>query len=113
MTEIDYGFVDSNNLLLEIIKFNEGDIESIEFNKKQFNAAAYYLLNEPHGPAVPKRSIWISNENYFTPGKPFNTWLWDEKKYIWVSPIPYPIDGQTYTWSDEIVNWVQVQSTIV
>jgi hypothetical protein len=40
-----------------------------------------------------------------TPEKPFNDFIWDGN--YWVPPIPYPSDGKSYQWSDNISNWIE------
>ena len=41
----------------------------------------------------------------FIPPKPFNSWTLNEQTCIWEAPIPYPTDGQRYTWNEETQNW--------
>ena len=44
----------------------------------------------------------------FISPKPFQDWLLDDFSCCWVSPIPYPNDGNQYIWDDTIHNWVIV-----
>jgi hypothetical protein len=41
----------------------------------------------------------------FIPPKPFESWILNEEKYCWKSPIPYPQDGNSYFWSEEDIEW--------
>lgn len=43
----------------------------------------------------------------FIPPKPFNSWILDENTCIWVSPKPYPTDGEFYVWDEAKKNWVK------
>lgn len=41
----------------------------------------------------------------FIPPKPFDSWILNEETCLWNSPIPYPNDGNSYIWNEEILNW--------
>jgi hypothetical protein len=41
----------------------------------------------------------------FIPPKFFNSWILNETTCLWEAPIPYPKDGQMYTWNEQIKNW--------
>jgi hypothetical protein len=41
----------------------------------------------------------------FIPPKPYSSWLLNEESCQWESPIPYPQDGNKYTWNETIKNW--------
>ena len=47
---------------------------------------------------------WDSENNAFYAPKPFASWSLDEN-YIWQAPIPYPDDGEAYTWNEENQSW--------
>lgn len=106
MNEFKYGFVDINNYLLEIINFEENDTETMETVKSFLNAENYYELNEPFGPAVIGKSIWTGE--YFTPGSPYEKWVWNNEQNLWVAPFDPPNDDKIYDWSDNLVAWVEV-----
>lgn len=42
----------------------------------------------------------------FIPPKPFDSWVLDEATCLWTAPLPYPEDGQTYTWDEDAGDWV-------
>jgi hypothetical protein len=44
----------------------------------------------------------------FIPPQPYPSWLLDENTGLWNSPIPYPEDGNIYTWDEENGVWVEV-----
>ena len=44
----------------------------------------------------------------FIPPKPFESWLLVEETCLWEAPIPYPEDGETYTWDEDAGDWMQV-----
>jgi hypothetical protein len=41
----------------------------------------------------------------FIAPKPYSSWLLNEESCQWESPIPYPQDGNKYTWNETIKNW--------
>lgn len=41
------------------------------------------------------------------PKKPYPSWVYNSEIKNWVAPVPYPEDFQTYSWSEELVSWVQ------
>jgi hypothetical protein len=44
----------------------------------------------------------------FIPPKPYNSWVLNEETCLWDAPIPYPEDGETYTWDEEQGDWTQI-----
>ena len=44
----------------------------------------------------------------FIPPKPFESWVLDEATCLWEAPIPYPEDGESYTWDESLGDWVEV-----
>jgi hypothetical protein len=46
-----------------------------------------------------------AQRNAFIPPKPFPSWLLDEDTCRWEAPIPYPTDGERYTWDEAAQSW--------
>ena len=44
----------------------------------------------------------------FIPVKPFESWVLDEDTCLWVAPVPYPGDGESYTWDEDAGDWIAV-----
>lgn len=42
----------------------------------------------------------------FIPPKPYASWLLDEGTCQWEAPVPYPVDGEQYTWDEATTSWV-------
>jgi len=42
----------------------------------------------------------------FIPPKPFESWLLDDDTCLWGAPVPYPTDGNPYTWNENQQAWV-------
>ncbi len=47
--------------------------------------------------------------NAFIPPPPFDSWILNEDTCLWESPIPYPEDGNIYTWDESTQNWAVVE----
>ena len=46
----------------------------------------------------------------FIPPKPFESWVLDEYTCLWVAPVPYPEDGEPYSWDESEGSWVAIPS---
>jgi hypothetical protein len=44
----------------------------------------------------------------FIPPKPFESWILDDDSCLWVAPVPYPEDGESYVWDTDAGDWVVV-----
>jgi hypothetical protein len=51
--------------------------------------------------------------NVFIAPQPFPSWVLNEESFIWVPPLPYPIDGGAYFWNEETGVWVEVEDEAV
>lgn len=40
----------------------------------------------------------------------FSSWVFNEDKCVFESPIPYPQDDKYYRWEESIINWVEVSN---
>jgi hypothetical protein len=45
----------------------------------------------------------------FIPPKPHPNWLLNEDTCLWESPVPYPADGEPYTWDEESQSWLPTE----
>jgi hypothetical protein len=46
----------------------------------------------------------------FIPPKPFESWVLNNYTCLWEAPEPYPEDGESYVWDEEVTDWVVVPS---
>jgi hypothetical protein len=46
----------------------------------------------------------------FIPPKPFESWVLNNYTCLWEAPEPYPTDGESYTWDEDVTDWVVVPS---
>lgn len=104
--EINYGFIDSNNVLIGTSVCVENDIETIERIKEEYSAVAYHPIGNVA--ACVGSSLWIGDE--FTIGSPFPSWVWNNSVKVWEPPIPYPSTDEKdiYDWDEDSVSWVKL-----
>ena len=41
----------------------------------------------------------------FIPQKPYASFILNEDTCLWEPPVPYPTDGEQYTWNEEDLQW--------
>ena len=46
----------------------------------------------------------------FVPPKPYDSWVLNEDTCLWDPPVPYPDDGNDYTWDEETTSWVAAET---
>ncbi len=44
--------------------------------------------------------------NAFIPPAPYPSWVIDENTCVYEAPVPYPDDGNSYGWNEQMDNWV-------
>ncbi len=54
---------------------------------------------------------WDSENDAFIAPQPFPSWSLNEN-YVWESPIPYPEDGNIYSWNEDNQEWKIVELTV-
>jgi hypothetical protein len=50
------------------------------------------------------------SKDVFIPPKPYESWILDEENNIWNSPVPCPQDDKLYTWNEDTISWVEIES---
>lgn len=51
--------------------------------------------------------IYRQDKDAFIPKKPHESWVLDEQKLEWKSPVPEPKDGKRYHWDEANKVWKQ------
>jgi hypothetical protein len=46
----------------------------------------------------------------FIPPKPFASWVLNNETAQWEAPVPMPEDDKMYSWDEETISWVEVQT---
>jgi len=48
-----------------------------------------------------------ATNDVFYPPRPYNSWYISEgTNWTWTPPVPYPTDGNVYTWNEAATNWI-------
>ena len=121
-----YAYLDENNIVtMVIVGKNEdeapGDWETYYGAKRtSYNTrgGVYYdpNTNEP-GPDQSKAFrknyagigyTYDSTRDAFIPPQPYPSWVLDETSCLWEAPVPYPTDGNRYSWDEATQNWIEI-----
>lgn len=115
-----YAFLDQNNIVTEVIVGKNENEEGINWEQHYGNfrgqvckRTSYNTIGGVHvlgGTPFRKNYAGIgdtydSQRDAFIGPKPFNSWVLNETTCLWEAPIPYPTDGQRYSWNEETQNW--------
>jgi hypothetical protein len=111
--------LDENNVVLEVhaVHNNELLVDGVESEAKGIE----FLVNWSGGytnwkqtsynARIRKNTAGIgytydSTRDAFIPPQPYASWILDEQTCLWNSPVPYPDDGNRYTWDESTTSWV-------
>lgn len=116
-----YAFLDANNIVTEVIVgIDEGEQDTDweqhygNFRGQVCKRTSYNTRGGVHingGQPFRKNYAGIgytydADRDAFIPPQPFPSWALDDSICLWVPPIPYPTDGQMYSWDESLINWV-------
>ena len=111
--------LDDNNIVTQVIVVNNEDIiddngveqESIgvEFCQTLFGQDTIWKQTSYNG-NIRKNYAGIgftydSNRDAFIPPQPYASWVLNEDICLWEAPVPYPQDGNRYTWNEQTQTW--------
>lgn len=49
--------------------------------------------------------LYDQAQDVFYSRQPYPSWTLDTATWIWQPPVPYPQDGDTYTWNESLQEW--------
>jgi hypothetical protein len=116
-----YAFLDANSIVSEVIVGKEENDYGIDweyhygkFRGQVCKRTSYNTSGGVHsGGGTPYRKnfagigyTYDSQRDAFIPPKPFPSWVLDEATCRWEAPVPYPTDGERYTWDEATASWV-------
>ena len=120
-----YAFLDTNNIVTEVIVGkNEGE-EGIDwevhygnFRNQVCKRTSYNTSGGQHNNGgIPYRKNYAGigytydeGRDAFIPPKPYPSWILNEDTCLWEPPVPYPTDGERYLWNEEELEWVLVSA---
>lgn len=112
--------LDENNIVIQIIVVDNSTINNLPFPESEAIGIAFcqslFGIN----------TIWKQtsyNNNFrvryagigftydtdldaFIIPKPYPSWILNTQTYFWDPPIPYPNDGQRYSWNETTQTWI-------
>ena len=107
-----YAFLDENNIVTEVITgIDETElIEGLDTETWYGNFRGQVCKRTSYNGNYRKNYAGLgytynAELDAFISPKPFDSWLLDEEICIWEAPVPYPTDGEEYTWNEETVTW--------
>ncbi len=116
-----YTFLDNNNIVTEVITGkNEGEentdweVHYGNFRGQVCKRTSYNTSGGTHSSGgTPFRKNYAGigytydkDRDAFIPPSPFPSFLLNEETCLWEAPVPYPTDGERYTWNEEELEWV-------
>ena len=114
-----YAFLDENNIVTEVIVGkDEGEVDWEQhygaFRSQSCKRTSYNTSGGVHrlgGTPYRKNYAGIgytydSERDAFIPPTPYASWLLNEDSCLWNAPVPYPDDGERYTWDEATLSWV-------
>lgn len=129
-----YAFLDENNIVTEVIVGRDEDdlavgVDSWEeyygqmkgqvCKRTSYNtkSGVYYVDGQPsdnqskafRGNYAGIGMTYREDLDAFIAQKPFESWILNESSFNWEAPIPYPEDGEIYTWNEEGQTWDLIQ----
>jgi len=107
-----YAFLDENNVVTEVI-VGVDETELIdgrdpetwysEFRGRTCKRTSYNGNIRKNYAGI--GFVYDEERDAFISPKPFESWSLDDETCQWVAPVPYPSDGQIYTWNEEAGDW--------
>ena len=116
-----YTFLNENNIVTEVIVGkNEGEentdweVHYGNFRGQVCKRTSYNTSGGIHKEGgTPFRKnyagigyIYDEQRDAFISPKPYPSWILNEDTCLWEPPVPYPTDGERYTWNEEELEWV-------
>ena len=118
-----YAFLDTNNIVTEVIVGKDEGEENTDwevhygnFRGQVCKRTSYNTSGGTHSSGgTPFRKNYAGigytydkDRDAFIPPSPFPSFLLNEETCLWDAPVPYPIDGERYTWNEEEGEWTLV-----
>lgn len=107
-----YAFLDENNIVTEVIVGKDEDelLDGLTPEEWYGNFRGQRCIRTSYNGNIRKNFagigyIYDEERDAFIAPKLFESWILNEETCLWNSPIPYPNDGNSYIWNEEILNW--------
>ena len=115
-----YTFLDTNNIVTEVIVGKDEGEDNTDwevhygnFRNQVCKRTSYNTSGGIHSSGgIPYRKnyagigyIYDEQRDAFIPQKPYASFILNEDTCLWEPPVPYPTDGEQYTWNEEDLQW--------
>lgn len=111
--------LDENNIVVQVIVVSNNDLLDDDGKENEFRGVSFcqslfgqdtVWFQTSYNASFRKNFAGIgfaydAQRDAFIPPKPLASWLLNENTCQWEAPVPYPTDGQMYSWNDSIQNW--------
>ena len=122
-----YAFLDNNNIVTEVIVGKDEGEENTDwevhygnFRGQVCKRTSYNTSGGQHNNGgIPYRKNYagigysydLIRDAFISP-KPYASFTLNEETCLWEAPVPYPTDGELYTWNEETISWDLVSIVI-
>ena len=115
-----YSFLDTNNIVTEVIVGKDEGEDNTDwevhygnFRNQVCKRTSYNTSGGIHSSGgIPYRKNYAGigytydeQRDAFIPQKPYASFILNEDTCLWEPPVPYPTDGEQYTWNEEDLQW--------
>ena len=115
-----YSFLNENNIVTEVIVGKDEGEDNTDwevhygnFRNQVCKRTSYNTSGGIHSSGgIPYRKnyagigyIYDEQRDAFIPQKPYASFILNEDTCLWEPPVPYPTDGEQYTWNEEDLQW--------
>lgn len=108
-----YAYLDDNNIVIDVITgVDENElIDGLSPEIWYGNFEGKKCKRTSYNGNIRKNYAGIGytydeQRDAFIPPKPFDSWVLDEDTCRWKAPKPYPEDGLSYEWNEELGEWI-------
>ncbi len=116
-----YAFLDNSNIVTEVIVGKDEGEDNTDwevhygnFRNQVCKRTSYNTSGGTHSSGgTPFRKNYAGigytydkDRDAFIPPSPFPSFLLNEETCLWDAPVPYPTDGERYTWNEEGLEWI-------
>ena len=108
-----YAFLDSNNIVTEVIVGRDEDEGGIDWEQHYGEFRGQACKRTSYHGNIRKNYAGIgytydANLDAFIPPKPFTSWTLNVTTCLWESPTPRPTDNKMYRWDEDATSWIEV-----
>lgn len=105
--------IDENNVVLRVVVCDNNDPNGDEGYQWLIDNLGGRWIKTSYNNNIRKQYAGVGYSydpvaDVFIVPQPFPSWVLNEN-HDWVSPIPYPEDGENYVWNEETVSWDRIE----